>query len=332
MKRPAYWVVVEKSRAACVAAIEDYNRVATTYREESFAILMINAWELLLKARIMQENGGKVSCLYERQPKRKKNGEPSKVKQLKLSRSGLPLTIGIERAWNIVSGYKKNSIDPACIANIGSLLEMRDSATHFVARSPILDRRFAELSLAAVKNYVVAIQKWFGAGFSELNIATIPISFDLTHKSLEAVAKKPATAVTKFLAYMQSEEDKSSNMPSEYAYTVTIEFDLVKKKSDGAVTAVIVGPNDNPDLTVAYAGDSVPPGFTWDYNVLTNRLSQRYADFKQNAKYHGIRQILEKDPKLCFERYLDPVNKSGLPKRFYNPNILKQFDQHYAAK
>ena len=58
MRRPAYWPLVEKSQAACVAAIETYNRAASEYREENFAILMINAWELLLKARVMMEHGG----------------------------------------------------------------------------------------------------------------------------------------------------------------------------------------------------------------------------------------------------------------------------------
>jgi hypothetical protein len=57
----AYWSLVEKSRAACVAAVETYNRASAPYREENFAIIMINAWELLLKARIIKENGGKVS-------------------------------------------------------------------------------------------------------------------------------------------------------------------------------------------------------------------------------------------------------------------------------
>ncbi len=71
MRRPAYWAVVEKSRAACLAAIETYNRASASYREESFVILMINAWKLLLKARIIQENGGQMSILYEKHAKRK---------------------------------------------------------------------------------------------------------------------------------------------------------------------------------------------------------------------------------------------------------------------
>ena len=77
--------------------------------------------------------------------------------------------------------------------------------------------------------------------------------------------------------------------------------------------------------------DRVPPGFDWDYSTLCQKLGERYSDFLQNQKYHGIRKPLEKDSKLCFERYLDPKKKSSSPKRFYNPNIMKSFDNHYTV-
>jgi len=69
IKRRTYWTVVKKSRAACVAAVETYNRASSPYREETFSILMINAWELLLKARVMKENAGKRSSIYAYEPK-----------------------------------------------------------------------------------------------------------------------------------------------------------------------------------------------------------------------------------------------------------------------
>lgn len=329
MRHPAYWALVEKSRAACIAAVETYNRASAFYREESFAILMINAWELLLKARIIQESGGKASVLYEKQTKKKRDGSLSKVRSVKLTRSGLPFTIGIDRAYNLVSGYAKNGVDAPCIQNIEALLEIRDSATHFVVRSTLLNKKLTEISLAAVRNYVIAAQKWFAVSFSDLNIASIPISFSLDQKEIEAVAKKPTPAVARFLTQMQAMENKAGGAPSDFAFSVKVEFDLVKKKAHGAVTAVLVGPHDDPDLTVAMEGDQVPPAFSWDYKTLSTKLEARCIDFKQNKQYHEIRQKAEKDAKLCFERYLDPGQKNSSLKRFYNPNITKHFDQYY---
>lgn len=45
--------LAEKSVDAMLAAIEIYNKPSFAYREESFAILAVNAWELLLKARLL---------------------------------------------------------------------------------------------------------------------------------------------------------------------------------------------------------------------------------------------------------------------------------------
>lgn len=58
MPRAARLVLVDKSVEASLAAIEIYNKPNFTYREEVFAILMLNAWELLLKARVMKEERG----------------------------------------------------------------------------------------------------------------------------------------------------------------------------------------------------------------------------------------------------------------------------------
>ena len=55
MRRARHTYLVEKATQAAVSAIEVYNKPGFAYREETFAILMLNAWELLLKARILRE-------------------------------------------------------------------------------------------------------------------------------------------------------------------------------------------------------------------------------------------------------------------------------------
>jgi len=48
--------LLEKSIQAALSAIEVYNKPDFKYREESFSILMVNAWEVLLKAKILKDN------------------------------------------------------------------------------------------------------------------------------------------------------------------------------------------------------------------------------------------------------------------------------------
>jgi hypothetical protein len=330
MKRPGYWTLVEKSRAACVAAVETYNRASSPYREESFAILMINAWELLLKARILKENSGKWSSIYAYELKARKNGKPGKRLRVRRGRSGAPLTINITRAYNLVASYAKDRVEDACIQNINALLEIRDVATHFVTRSALLTKVLGEISMAAVRNYVLASQRWFGVRYSDLNIAAIPISFHLDQMKAEAIAKRTPSEVVRFLKHLAQTEQSIGTKPSDFAYSVRVEFDLVKKKSDGALTATIV--KEGGDIKINIDDDRIPEAYVWNYKTLTKRLAARYTDFKENAKYHAIRKPLEDNKEFCYLRRLNPKNSKSAKTRFYNPNILAQFDKYYSRK
>lgn len=330
MRTPKYMQLVMKSREACISAVETYNRASTLYREETFAILMINAWELLLKARIVRERGGKVSALWELQPRRKKDGQASKLKEYKRNRSGTPLTIGLERAYNLVAGFSQHSIDQSCVANIEALVGIRDNATHFVVEDAALRRALTEIALASVRNYVLAAQQWFNVTFSDLNIASMPLSFDLDHKQVEAVAHKQPEAVSRFLAYMEELQERSQGEDSDFAVSIRVNFDIVKNRENAAVTATLV--RDDPDLTLTIDGDRLPAGFTCQYKDLVAKLAERYTDFSQNSTFHAIMQPLKKDERYCYNRYPDPEKKTGTPKQFYNMNILKVLDNHYRRK
>jgi hypothetical protein len=240
------------------------------------------------------------------------------------------MIIGIDRCLKLVSGYSKDRVDHSCIANVDALLEIRDSATHFVATNALLRKKLTEISLGSVRNYVTAAQAWFKLSFSDLNIASIPISFDLDQKEVDAVAKKSFDAVTKFLVYMENVEAALPPSPN-FAFTVRVDFDLIKKRDDAAVKAAVVG-GAEADLKVTVEADKVPPGFTSTYNDLIKKLGERYADFKQNADFHQRMKPVKADPKLCYERYVDPERKKGGKEAYFNPNALKALDSHYTRK
>lgn len=54
MARPyvSHKKLCDNSRAAMLAAIEIYNKPQTTYREQVVTVLVVNAWELILKAAL----------------------------------------------------------------------------------------------------------------------------------------------------------------------------------------------------------------------------------------------------------------------------------------
>ena len=58
--------LVEKSVDAYVLALETINRLSIKYRVESFAHLVCNAWELLLKARLLDTEKSRNAIYYKK--------------------------------------------------------------------------------------------------------------------------------------------------------------------------------------------------------------------------------------------------------------------------
>ena len=83
--------ILDKSIDAIIAAIEVYNKPSFSYREEAFSILTVNAWELLLKARILQLDRNRISAIIEYEHRKKADGKLSDKLYRKKNRAGLLL-------------------------------------------------------------------------------------------------------------------------------------------------------------------------------------------------------------------------------------------------
>ncbi len=186
MRPPRYRMLVDKSLNACLAAIEVYNKPVFQYREEAFSILMLNAWELLLKARIVQHDGGSLQSIEVRKARFNKDGSKSKLQQRKRNRSGNALTISLGRAAGIVQSYSTNGIDTLCVENLNLLQEIRDNAIHLYNVSPGLGKRIQEVGSAALKNFVAAAERWFEVDMGRYNFYLMPLSF---HTPSEVLAR-----------------------------------------------------------------------------------------------------------------------------------------------
>ena len=90
--------------------------------------------------------------------------------------------------------------------------------------------------------------------------------------------------------------------------------------------------NDPNATEVRMTEVQIRENYPWDYRELTDRCRKRYKDFKENSKYHDIRKPLLKNEKFCRVRYLDPDNPKSANKQFYNPNIIKELDNHYSRE
>ena len=117
--------LLEKSIASAISAIEVYNKPDFKYREETFSILMINAWELLLKSKILKDNDNDLRSIYIQERSVNKDGTPSKRFYPKLNRSHNPMTIEIRGAMEKLGLPNVPKISPyVFVQGIGSFPEI----------------------------------------------------------------------------------------------------------------------------------------------------------------------------------------------------------------
>src|SRR5262245_32225948 len=129
---------VDKAEAALASAVEVYNKPVFRYREETFSLLAINAWELLLKARLLKDgaNDPKVIRVYE--SRRTKSGKTSKKLYLKRNRAGSPMTVSLSGCVSALDKNPATRLSAEIKSNLDALIAIRDSAAHYIHASPVL--------------------------------------------------------------------------------------------------------------------------------------------------------------------------------------------------
>lgn len=98
--------LIEKSKEAFVMAIEIYNKPTIKYRVEGFSFFICNAWELMLKAHMINKYGNE-SIYYRDNPKR---------------------TITLENCLQKIFTNGKSPLR----RNLSKIIELRNTSTHFI--------------------------------------------------------------------------------------------------------------------------------------------------------------------------------------------------------
>ena len=150
-----------KAEAALFAGIEIYNKPDFKYREEIFAILTVNAWELLLKAKLLKDNGNDQRCLYLYESRTMADGSQSQKQYVRRNRSKNPLTLSIGQAIVALERTPASRLSKHVKANIDGLIEIRDNAVHYFNANPQLAKQVLELGTAAIKNFIELARRWF---------------------------------------------------------------------------------------------------------------------------------------------------------------------------
>jgi len=322
--------LLEKSVHVALSAIEIYNKPDFKYREESFSILMVNAWELLLKARILQRNKNSLESIYVVDSnKNRKDGTSYKKPKYKTSRSGNYVTIDVTHAMNVLNLHERLK------ENLGLLIEIRDNAIHFMNDSKLFEKKFLEIGTSSLKSYVSMVTTWFDYDLSQYNFYLMPISFFHNFEMQSFSINKEDKQHQNLLKFIAAKEDAfPSDETQEHNISLILETKWVKSKSFEALTSFKYDPDDPKAITYKEDSEEVfRKKYPWNFtDHLKPKLKTRYKSFKFDSAYLKLMDEFKKDKKLSDERPLDWNKPTGTTKRFYSTNILKEFDKHYEVK
>jgi hypothetical protein len=315
----------QKSTQAAIAAIEVYNKPNFSYREEAFALLMTNAWELLLKAKWVLDHGEAPDCLYDFIE------DSAGARTPRLNRSGNPHSHSLPYLAAKLVEDNDSGLQPGCHDNILALIEIRDNAAHFLNKDLYLGRRILEVGTASLRNYLQLATEWFQLDLSIYNFFLMPISF---YHGFEAA--EPATPahypdqIIKLLAYLDALEQQDDQRDDSQHVALRLETKLVRGKE---ASCVAFRWTDNPDApAVTVREEDILKNYPLTYRKLTDTLKRRYNNFLENEDYHALRRKFQHENKYCIQRMLDPSNPKSSRQRFFNANILQEFDKHYKRR
>ena len=319
-KNPIYESLIDKSVGSMLSAIEIYNKPDFKYREETFAILAINSWELLLKARLLKLNNYRVKSIYCYKPYINRNGETSKKKKiLDRNRTGNPKSISIYEALKRLED--QHELPAKLKDNIESLIEFRDNAIHFVNMKG-LSKPLQELGFACIKNYVQVLKNWWTKrSLSKYNLYLMPLAYVENKLDIDSV---PAPEVQNFIKLIRQKLE-NENKDDDYDIAIKMELKFQNGNSLGATSVKY----DENGVPITLSEEDIRRRFPLTYMDVVNKAKHRYTDFKRGKNFNSIMEQIKQPDKLYYERKLDFQNPKSQKKGFYSTNIWQEIDNHY---
>lgn len=268
-----YDSLLENSVDAALASIEVYNKPNFPHREQIFSVLVINAWELLLKARILALNGDNINSIYVSLP----DGS------FKTNRAGNYLTV------EILGAVRQLGLAPSVANNIRSVVEIRDTAIHFFHDESIVYLVYA-LGVASLRNYQRLIQDWFGQNLNEYNFFIMPLGFNYNFQTLRMLDlnTKPDTVSNLIKAVLEFQEQLEEE--DEHHLLCEVNTTIVSAKKVTADTDITtkIATTDSPDAIIVTRTQSLTDRYPYSYTKLTQKVKQA----KPRANNNHINSII----------------------------------------
>ena len=324
--------LLENSKSAIIASIEIHNKPIFSYRYEVTTILLINAWELLLKAYIYENH-----------------------KEIKLiNKEGL--TKPFEECISFVSS-QLNKDFRAIEENLHKIYEYRCHIIHFYKDN--IDAILYSLIHKSIQFYNEFIKKHFNIDLAEqTNLIILPIGFKPFASPIDFLSSysdlsKSSNSVQSFIKSIVRSTENLENEGIEESIVTGFKMAVINEnrvtnadiiagitknvtESKLSISNVIKDVHFSNDVDAKKVNIEEETLFktiyTIKYHDVINRSKLIFLDFKQNANFNRIMKGIKERPELHRKRYLDIVSKTGTAQDFYTSGVFEELAKHYTLK
>ncbi len=319
--------LLSNSKNSLFAAIEIHNKPLFAYRYQVVVILIINSWELLLKAYITK---------YMKE-----------VKIINTDNTTKPFEECVKCVFESLGKeyfiYRDNLI---------LLYDYRCKYIHFYYEG--MDLLLFSLIQKAVLLYSKFIHKYFDCDLSDVdNLYILPIGFTKPISPIDYITntssiKDVPSEVKEFILQILDKTEALSNIGIDE--TILAPYSVYYKSEHRLTNADIVAAiNNKKNVNIAvfekvqFTDDPTAKKVQIDEDsVFISIFTETYHDvflfckanipgFKQNKTFYGFMKIIKDDPDLHRKRVLNLKNPEGTGQDFYSKRVYEKITELYKS-
>lgn len=272
--------LIDKSKEAFLLAIEIYNKPSIRYRVEGFSFFICNAWELMLKAHLINTRSDS-SIYYKDNPKR---------------------TISLENCIELIFTNNKDPLR----RNLEKIIDLRNTSTHFIVEE--YEMVYIPLFQACVFNYIDKMQEFHNFDIAQMlpqNFLTLSVNIS-TINADEIRAKYPPEIADRLHSANDALRPIIGESNNRFAIRVDHHYYITKDRNKASAVVAI---NSQADSEIKIVKELKDPNATHSYTCksccaeINTRLKRDGIEIKFNAihfrdfcQYYGIKE----NPAFCY--------------------------------
>lgn len=288
---------VEKSVEAFILGLEIYNKPTIKYRIEGFSFFICNAWELMLKAKMLKDN---LSIYYPDNNTR---------------------TLSLSDCVKKIYSDKNTRLR----INLEKIIDLRNISTHYITQD--YEIKYAPLFQACVINYIKEIDRFHNIDITQKvpqNFITITTSLEPLNN--EDIKIKYPPEIAEKLIQTSNDLEILTNEYNSSNFSVRIRQNLyiTKKKDEADFTVSIQSDSPNKVAKVKEYKDienTHPYSYDTVIRVVQDKLNKNNIKIDYNKGYNQYVQ------KLFFDFYNIKCEKKYAYKHVIGNNLQYTYSQ-----